>query len=241
MKATGKLPEEAGSGYNAQQPYVGRDPRFYANILYNDAPWQGNRIQTWYQVNGNATTYGKDAGSDIKYTATSYYCRKYWPEVYQVNGGSTTLLNYVFFRYAEMLLNYAEAQNEYLDAPDASVYDAVNQIRRRASVQMPALPAGLSKVQMRQAIRHERAIELAFEDHRWFDIMRWKIGPQTVAQPMYRMDVRRNTNGSFTYSKVLLGNSFQKTFEDRQHYYPIPRNEVYKSKGVLVQNPGWEK
>src|SRR5205823_8115010 len=118
---------------------------------------------------------------------TRYYCKKYWPEVYNRIGGTsgTTLLNYIFFRYGEVLLNYAEAQNEYLDAPDASVYNAINQIRQRPSVNMPVIPAGLTKDQMRTAIRHERAIELAFEDHRWYDVMRWHNGPDVIAKPMY--------------------------------------------------------
>ena len=240
MKATGKLPKEAGSGYDPQKPYEGRDPRFYANILYNGATWQGGKIETWAQTANGVTNYGKDAGSDIKYTATSYYCKKYWPEVYKLNGGSTTILNYVFFRYAEILLNYAEAQNEYLDAPDASVYNAVNEIRGRASVQMPNLPAGLNKEQMRAAIRHERAIELAFEDHRWYDIMRWQIGVETIQTPMYGMGVVKNANGTFTYTPFVLADNFQKLFGSHQHRYPIPKLEVQKSNGILIQNEGWE-
>lgn len=240
MAANGKDITDQTSGYNPQKPYVGRDPRFYANILYNGAPWQGKTIDTWVKSDGS---HGKDYDpNSITYTATRYYCKKYWPEVYNRLGGTsgTTLLNYVYFRYAEVLLNYAEARNEYLDAPDAGVYDAINQIRQRPSVNMPVLPAGLTKEQMRAAIRHERAIELAFEDHRWYDIMRWKIGPDVIAKPMYGMNVVKNSDGTFTYTPVLLGSTFQKVYTDYMHRYPIPKSEIYKSKGVLVQNPGWE-
>jgi hypothetical protein len=244
MLATGKDITDPTSGYDPQKPYVGRDPRFYANILYNGQAWQGKTMDTWIQVDGTGkvTAHGKDIDpSAITYTATSYYCKKYWPEVYNRNGGTsgTTLLNYIYFRYGEVLLNYAEAQNEYLDAPDASVYSAVNAIRQRVKVNMPALPAGLTKDQMRVAIRHERAIELAFEDHRWYDIMRWHIGPAVIAVPMYGMKVIKNANGSFTYTPTVLGSNFQKVYDDKQHRYPIPRSEIYKSQGVLVQNPGW--
>jgi hypothetical protein len=242
MAATGKGITEAGSGYDPQKPYVGRDSRFYANILYNGAPWQGKTIDTWaqYAANGNLLANGKDYNpNSIIYSATRYYCKKYWPEVYNRIGGTsgTTLLNYVFFRYGEVLLNYAEALNE-ADGPVTDVYTYINQIRRRAS--MPNLPAGLNQTQMRTAIRHERAIELAFEDHRWYDIMRWKNGPEIVAKPMYGMNVIKNTNGTFTYTPVLLSSSFQKVYLDFMHRYPIPKVEIYKSKGVLVQNPGWE-
>ncbi len=229
MKATGLAITDPASGYDPADPYTGRDPRFYANILYNDAPWQGRRIEMW--------DGGRDyvSGNPI-YTATRYYCRKLWPEPYIRNVAGSALLNYVFFRYAEVLLNYAEAQNEAAE-PDASVYDAINAIRDR--VDMPHLLPGLTKEEMRERIRHERAIELAFEDHRWYDIRRWKAGPEIVAQPMYGMNVVRNPDNSFTYTKALLPIAFQKVFEDYMHVYPIPRSEVYKSDHVLTQNTGW--
>jgi hypothetical protein len=103
---------------------------------------------------------------------------------------------------------------------------------------MPDLPLGLTKDQMRLRIHNERAVELAFEDHRWYDIMRWKKGPQLVAQTVYGMDVVRKADGTFTYKKTELPGAFQRIFEDHMHLYPIPRNEVQKSKR-LVQNPGW--
>lgn len=69
--------------------------------------------------------------------------------------------------------------------------------------------------------------------------MRWKAGPSIVAQPMYGMNVVRNTNGTFTYTKVLLPTSMQKVYLDYMHRYPIPRTEIYKSQGILLQNTGW--
>ncbi|HUC81113.1 MAG TPA: RagB/SusD family nutrient uptake outer membrane protein [Flavisolibacter sp.] len=231
MKTTGKPITDPTSGYNPQQPYANRDPRLAANILYNDAPWQGRRIEMW--------SGGKDyLAGNVTYTATRYYSRKMWPEPYVRNVAGTALLNFVFFRYAEILLNYAEAQNEAV-GPDASVYAAINQIRARQSVGMPPLPANLNKDEMRKRIRNERAVELAFEDHRWYDIMRWKAGPEIVAQPMYGMNVVKNANGTFTYNPVLLPANMQKVYLDYMHRYPIPRNEIYKSKGILTQNPGW--
>ncbi|TKC06836.1 RagB/SusD family nutrient uptake outer membrane protein [Pedobacter polaris] len=249
--ANGKAITDPTSGYNPATPYVGREPRFYNNIIYNDLPWQGRRIQVYStitNVNGvPTTTYGLDWNpGNITYTATRYYSKKYWPEVYRTVGGSTTLLNYIYFRYAEILLNYAEAQNEFLGAPDASVYDAIVKIRARAGITKGAgvygygLKDAMTTAEMREVIRHERAIELSFEDHRWYDIMRWKIGATTIAVPMKGMDVFRNANGTFTYNVITLGSGFQKVWNERQNLYPIPRTEIYKSKGVLTQNPGWE-
>ncbi|MDB5202952.1 MAG: hypothetical protein JWQ27_2361 [Ferruginibacter sp.] len=231
MKTTGKGIFEPGSGYNPQAPYSNRDPRLAANILYNDAPWQSLRMEMW--------SGGKDyLAGNVTYTATRYYCRKMWPEAYKRNVAGTALLNFVYFRYAEILLNYAEAQNEAV-GPDASVYAAINEIRARPSVAMPALPAGLTQVQMRARIRNERAVELAFEDFRWYDIMRWKTGPEIVAQPMYGMNVIKNANGTFTYAPVLLPANMQKVYLDYMHRYPIPRSEIYKSRNLLKQNEGW--
>jgi len=243
--ANGKPITDPTSGYDPQKPYVGREPRFYNNIIYNDLPWQGGKIEMW-STNGGAP-YGKDWNpGNITYTATRYYCKKYWPEVYRTVGGSTTLLNYIYFRYGEVLLNYAEAQNEFLNAPDASVYDAIAKLRERAGIIKGAgtygygLKDNMTTAEMRDVIRHERAIELAFEDHRWYDIMRWKIGSTTIAVPMKGMDVVKLSNGTFTYTPFVLGSNFQKTWTEKQNLYPIPRTEIYKSKGVLTQNPGWE-
>ncbi|OAQ40278.1 hypothetical protein A5893_04820 [Pedobacter psychrophilus] len=248
MSTTGRPITDAASGYNPAAPYTNRDPRLAANILYNDVFWQGRRLEMWSQVNPTtgARTFGRDYNGTINYTATRYYSRKMWPEVYGVNKTGTALLNYIYFRYAEILLNYAEAQNEF-SGPDASILIALNLIRARAG--MPALqttnPAGAGYVpenrdDFRKRIRNERAVELAFEDSRWYDIQRWKAGPEIVAQPMFGMDVIKNTNGSFTYNKVLLPIGLQKTFLDYMHRYPIPRSEFFKSQGKLIQNPGWE-
>ncbi len=218
----------AGSGYDPAHPYQNRDPRFYSNILYNDAPWQGRKMEMW---NG-----GKDySEGTITYSATRYYCRKLWPEIYQAPGQQTAFLNYIFYRYGEILLNYAEAQNEAA-GPDAGVYNAINQLRRRAG--MPDLPEGMGKDAMRDRIQNERAVELAFEDHRWYDIMRWKRGVELINATGYGMNVERLANGDFTYTKVPVAETYQKVFEEHMHLYPIPRDEVQKSKH-LVQNPGW--
>jgi len=216
------------SGYDPANPYAKRDPRFYANILYNDAPWQSRKMQMW------------DGGADYtsnntSYTTTGYYCRKMWPEAFKTPFTQTALLNFVFFRYGEILLNYAEAQNEAV-GPDASVYNAINQIRSRSA--MPDLPGGLTKDQMRARIRNERAVELAFEDHRLYDAQRWKKGVEIIAQPIYGINVVKNTNGTFTYTPKKLTDFYQRVFEDYMHLYPIPKTEIQKSK-KMVQNPGW--
>jgi hypothetical protein len=103
---------------------------------------------------------------------------------------------------------------------------------------MPELPAGLDKALMRERIRNERAVEFAFEEMRWWDILRWKKGVELVAQTMTGMRITKSGT-TFTYSVVPLADNFQKEFEDYMHLYPIPRDQILNSPEALVQNPGW--
>lgn len=226
--SNGRLITDPASGYNPQNPYLNRDPRFYNNILANDQTWQGRKLQTF---NGGADV---SATTNI-YTKTGYYLKRLWPEQVR-NTGGTGLLNFVYFRYAEILLNYAEALNES-DGPVANVYTAINAVRARAG--MPALPANLTKDAMRARIRNERAVEFAFEDMRWWDILRWKKGTELITQPMKGIVITRPTPTTFSYAVVTLAPNYQKVFEEHMHLYPIPIAEISKSSGVLKQNPGW--
>jgi hypothetical protein len=122
-------------------------------------------------------------------------------------------------RFAEVLLMYAEAANE-VDGPTAQVYDAINRIRARADIQMPALPVGLSKNEMRDAIRHERRIELAFEGFRYDDVKRWKIAEDVL-------------------NIAPDGSIYGKSFEKKNYHFPLPQSEIDKNYGVLEQNPGY--
>jgi len=109
--------------------------------------------------------------------------------------------------------------------------EAVNQVRAR--VNMPAFPAGMSQSAFREKLRNERRVELAFEDHRFWDVRRWKIGPSTTE--IYGMDITRNDDGSFNYERTLVE---ERVWQDRMYLYPIPQSEVFKNE-ALQQNPGW--
>lgn len=234
--SNGKAITDPTSGYDPQNPYVNRDPRFYATILYNGAPYRGSTVQV-YLPGGKDSNQGP---SNWNSSLTGYYLRKFMNDAYPIDNPWSTAgaQPWIYFRYAEILLNYAEAQNEAA-GPDASVYAAINAIRARASVNMPALPAGLSQDQMRAAIREERRIELAFEEHRFYDVRRWKIAEQTENVPAYGISVTVNAANpsGYTYTQkvALTGRSFQ-----QQHYWlPIPLSEIQASNGQLAQNPGY--
>lgn len=236
---------DPGSGYTLESPYDNRDPRLEFNVIRNDQVWQApSKMETWYAITDEGTIYGKDVSETSGTgTATSYYCRKLWPEALKGNSTARAILNFVYYRYAEILLNYAEALNE-AQGPVAEVQDAVNQIRQRPTVNMPTVTdtfanrgEPLTKENMRELIRNERAVELAFERNRWFDVLRWKNGPEIIAQPIQRMDVRKEGE-TFIYTPTLMSSAYQRKFEDHMHLYPIPLNEIAKGNN-LKQNPGW--
>ncbi|MCC7150014.1 MAG: RagB/SusD family nutrient uptake outer membrane protein [Saprospiraceae bacterium] len=127
--------------------------------------------------------------------------------------------DWILLRYAEVLLMYAEARNED-SGPDQSVYDAINEVRLRPGVEMPPIPTGLSKEQMRERIRHERRVEFALEGKRYWDIKRWKTAE--------------------TYIPTLIDpGGVRRQFDPSKHYlFPFPQSEMDINEN-LVQNPGY--
>lgn len=221
--------------YNPQDPYTGRDPRFYELVAQNGAtwPWDGDPLQCYY--GGRSGKPQKDA------TPTGYYLRKF------ADGGTSLKDEFVtekrhvwmILRYSEILLNFAEAMIEAYGDPDfqgdypLSARDAVNILRGRDEVWMPEYPADLSVSEFKAKLRNERRIELAIEDHRFWDVRRWKILDQTT--DIYGSDITRNEDGSFTYKKVLIE---KRKFDECMYLYPIPQSEIYINP-ELGQNPGW--
>ncbi|WP_143305885.1 RagB/SusD family nutrient uptake outer membrane protein [Chitinophaga vietnamensis] len=229
----GKPITDPASGYDPQNPYNNRDPRLAASILYNGAQYRGRAVETFLPGGKDS----KDGNENWNTSKTGYYMRKFQNDDYPINNpwDVAGFQPWIYIRYAEILLDYAEAQNEAA-GPDASVYNAVNQVRQRAGVNMPPLPAGLSQADMRTRIRNERRVELAFEEHRFYDVRRWMIAMTTENVPAYGIDVAKNGT-TFTYTRkvALTGRSFQ-----QKHYWlPIPRAEIQASNNRLTQNNGY--
>ncbi|WP_229212508.1 RagB/SusD family nutrient uptake outer membrane protein [Dyadobacter soli] len=224
---------DANTSYDAKNPYKNRDPRFYATVLYNGAPYRGSTIETFTPGGKDS----KDGASNWNTSKTGYYLKKFMNDALPIDNpwdvaGTQT---WIYFRYAEILLNYAEAQNE-ASGPDATVYAAVNAVRQRTGVGMPALPTGLTQAQMRERIRNERRVELAFEEHRFYDVRRWKTAPTVENAPAYGIEIGKS-GSTFTYTRkeALTGRSFA----DKQYWLPIPRTEIQASNNQLEQNPGY--
>jgi hypothetical protein len=228
------------SGYDADNPYAGRDSRFYATVYYNGAArrldGQAGTVNTATGTDGISTV-------DRRTTHTGYYLRKYhnWQSGRDNNADGAVRL----FRLAELYLNFAESA--YLsDGPDVpvnmgngltmSARDAVNAIRSRAA--MPPFPAGLSKADFEKKYRNERRVEFAFEEVRYFDVRRWQILPETERYTT-GMLITENGSGGFNYTRI----GFERgSYLNKYYFYPIPQPEVNKMQdhtGTNWQNPDW--
>ena len=133
-------------------------------------------------------------------------------------------------------MDFAEAQNE-ATGPTTEVYAALNKLRKRAGITTD-LQEGLTKEQMRELIRNERYVELCFEQHRYWDLRRWKLADKVLNGKNYTgAIITKEDDGTFSYAYEPV-ESFSLTFKDRMYFMPIPQNEISKNK-KLKQNPGW--
>ena len=208
----------------AAQPFANRDARLEATILMNMVPFKGKKVATYPE--------GADASPNPNATKTGYYLRKFLNEDVNIQtGGSSSGHVVPLFRLAEIYLNYAEALNECDPTnPDIALY--LNKVRNRAS--LPNVSA-LSQEQMRAVIQHERRVELAFEEHRSWDVRRWKIASSTLGAPLMGVQIERKPLGGYTYMPVKVE---QRVFQPKMYWYPIPQSEVLKLK-QWKQNNGW--
>lgn len=228
----GKKIEEEGSGYDPQEPYVDRDPRFYYTILYDGAPFKERTIETF-------TPGGQDSpdGFESAWNAseTGYYIRKFVDESQcgcTSNEAGSSSPTWIWFRYGEVLLNYAEAMYQLRDEATAREY--INMVRSRPGVEMP--PVTASGEALWDELVHERRIELVFEEFRFFDVRRWKIATEVLSEDRMRMNVHRDPN---TGEKTYTVEFFQPAkFNEWNYLAPIPQI-VIDQNSLIEQNPGY--
>ena len=252
----GKMIGDADSGYDPQNPYTNRDPRFGMTIAHNGDVWPNDIINTAY-TSLQTFTGGYHARPRVSYaTPTSYYLKKYCnPSQILRSGYSTTSAHgWLTYRLGGAYLDYAEALFQYFksqgngNAADATNGEFTKSARQMASmtrqrVNMPALPTGLSNDEFWTRYKNERQVELAFEGHRFYDIRRWKEDGnkfmnihRMVITPVYAED--GTTIASYTYQTVAVtrGNG---QWQEKWNLFPISQTEIMKSGGALEQNPGW--
>ncbi|WP_161554479.1 RagB/SusD family nutrient uptake outer membrane protein [Sinomicrobium soli] len=228
--------DDPRSDYDPGNPYEHRDPRFYLNIMYNGREFLGTPLETYEG--------GKDTRSvNVNATRTGYYLRKWLAlqDLLNVENPTNTHHYHALIRKTEVLLNFAEAANEAWGptaigpGTDRSALDAINTIRGNAGItddSYAAEVAAMGRDAFRKLIQNERRLELAFENHRFFDMRRWLL---PLDQGVKGVRIVKAGNGSLTYETFEVE---QRGFYDIKDYYlPLPYNEQVKSN--LVNNLGW--
>lgn len=211
-------------GNDLNQKYAELDPRFHQTVFHNGSYWN----------NGFPFIETFEGGAHGDWENGNYggaWQRKFIPD--NLTPTSSPIPNNIIFRLADAYLMYAEALNE-AQGPVQEAHDAVNIIRNRSD--MPDLPAGLSQDEFRERVRNERAIELAFEDSRFWDLKRWLIAEDDgyVNGNMWGLKIRDIGGGEYSYEPWIHQ---IRTFHKKMYLYPFLTDEV--NKGYLVQNPGW--
>lgn len=220
--------------FDPQQPYANRDPRLYRAVLTDGSSFKGQEIEIY--AGGKDDIPVSDGGSP-----TGYFLRKYIQESTSFTPDNEVKNKHlwVIYRYAETLLTYAESMVEAFDSPtytdnvyNKSALEALNEVRDNAG--MPAIP-NCGKEEFMPRLRNEWRVEFSFEDHRFWDIRRWKIGDVTQKE-LYGISIVKESTGKKIYQRNL---SETRMWNERMYLYPIPQSELFKNPNLLPQNNGW--
>jgi hypothetical protein len=219
----------------AANPYKNRDPRLNFTVLSDGDLWKGRKVETFFTKKADGTETG---GLDTKYGAnswntsvTAYNVRKFLRESHSVNSWNFAPRNWIWLRLGETYLNLAEAKFNAGDEAGAKV--ALNVIRDRA--RMPKITT--SGTQLWNDIVYERRVELAFEEHRYFDVRRWKIAETVLNRKATGIRVFKNTDGTLTYTPLQFVED-RKFASPKMYWLPIQLDEINKNAN-LKQNPGY--
>ncbi|HEY6157261.1 MAG TPA: RagB/SusD family nutrient uptake outer membrane protein [Gemmatimonadales bacterium] len=244
-----------GSAAEAAAPYANRDPRFYASIAYDGAPWRPRPddvknldpvgiIQTFraLKLPDSSVVPGLDTrDSPVENwngAYSGYYIRKFVDP--SINAQFTKeQVPWIFFRYGEILLNYAEASIELNQLTDA--INVLNQIRVRAG--MPPFSAALGQAALRDEYRNERRVEMAFEEQRFFDVRRWMTAPQVLSKVAGGINIfldgtSRTDRTTWHNYRYAVDTVQTRAWDDKMYFMPIRFDELNRN-SLLKQNPGY--
>jgi len=220
---------------HAANPYANRDPRLHFTVLCSGDMWKGRAVEDFFFKKPDGTESG---GQDTKYGANSwntsascYNIRKFLRESHVVNSWTFAPRNWIWIRLGEVYLNLAEAK--YNNGDEAGAKVALNMIRTRA--RMPQVTT--SGTQLWNYIVYERRVELAFEEHRYFDERRWKIAETVLNKKATGIRVFKNTDGTFTYTPGQFVEE-RKFVGPKMYWLPVQLDEITKNPN-LQQNPGY--
>ncbi len=220
--------------FNPQRPYDNRDPRFARAVLANGNPFKGSQIASYAGGEDDATV--TQGGSP-----TGYFLRKYIQEStsFSPDNPVSARHHWIIYRYAETLLTYAESMIEAFGDPDYTDAEypysaawALNSVRANAG--MPSVEVK-DKDGFIEALRNEWRVEFAFEDHRFWDVRRWRIAEDTQ-RDIYGVRIERLEGGNLAFHRDLYET---RTWSERMYLYPIPQSELYKNSSLNPQNQGW--
>lgn len=220
--------------FNPQTPYANRDPRFAWTVLANGMPFKGSEIAVY--KGGTDYAFVSEGGSP-----TGYFLRKYVQETtnFEADKEVANKHHWIIYRYAETLLTYAESMimafnnPQYTDTqyPQSAAW-ALNEVRRNAG--MPAITT-TDPEEFMKAVQNEWRVEFAFEDHRFWDVRRWKIAEDTQKE-LYGVNIEKEADGTLKFRRMLYRN---RTWNQRMYLYPIPQSELFKNQNLYPQNTGW--
>lgn len=235
----GTMPDPSIYATATSNPWAGRDPRFYASIVCDGQTFKDGTAEFWVSEDGSSGGKDSEMGRDAwNYPKTHYTLRKFMDE--SNRGGWYTKGNqpWIFCRLAEVYLNYAEAMYHVGNEAEARKY--VNLIRERARGGRTGIVPDITESgdALLKRIQHERKIELAFEEHRFYDVRRWKIAEQTDNGPVHGIQITRKANGDKSYEFIQVQN--RKFIAPNHYLVPIPQYEIRKN-DLLEQNPGYTK
>lgn len=229
----GKMPKESKYTYQQNDQYKNRDPRLKWTILHNGSSWLGKILDT--------TQGGVNNPNGAQTNQTSYYMCKFMDKCDEgrTDYDGEKMHLWPMYRYAEILLNYAEALNESQSVPSDDIYNALIALRQRAGIEpgddgLYGLKKPMDTNEMRKVIQNERRIEMAFEEQRYWDIRRWRLAEDIYKEPLKGLTIL-GSNGAWNYHEM---NIMSITFDNKRYFYPIPYSEVIKNKN-MVQNPNW--
>lgn len=225
----GRMINDPESGFSNETQYENRDPRLRYSIYLPGDTLPDGSIYRPEPGSGSQD----EVGNTYLATSLGYNIKKYINKEDYADPANCGI-NMILLRYAEVLLTYAEAKIE-LNEIDDSVQDAINRLRKRPDVNMPLVKAGLTQHQMRELVRNERMVELAFEGHRLFDCRRWRIAEEVFPGKVYGLEYK---DGQGQWNTVSI-EGFVKVFNPDKHYlWPIPQKEIDLNPN-FVQNPNW--
>lgn len=228
------------SGSMANDPYVGREPRFYASIIYNGATWKEKKIYTYVDAENGFAAYRDNMNPGEKQTVTGYFIRKYLQENNADFDDKGSDQFWIEMRYAEVLLNLAEAlaEQDYSKNQDDAL-EAINEVRERVNLPKRTTEEAPDKDSFMKLLRKERICELAFEGFRYWDLRRWRLAGEVIdGKQAHGTKITKKDDNTYTYEQVSCDDNINRFFPERYYLLPIPVDEL-QNNPLCENNAPW--